>query len=203
MLALTLGYMVFLPLREVWGSVSDTRSTAKAYSEALEDAVSQGISGDELRQRADELISEGAFQSYTQKYSTTPMGDFIAMLKASDTMRYAERNFEADRKDLDDTYDKLVTARKQLQGKQYERMLVSLNLPEESEETFAFLDRFAHGAVVVVEAAVEANLVLLAGLLDDIEDFLDLIHIMVDRLLAENVLASLQSLHGKLGVLIC
>ncbi len=46
---------------------------------------------------------------------------------------------EADRKDLDDTYDKLVTARKQLQGKQYERMLVSLNLPEESEETFAFL----------------------------------------------------------------
>ena len=46
---------------------------------------------------------------------------------------------EADRKDLDDTYDKLVTVRKQLQGKQYERMLVSLNLPEESEETFAFL----------------------------------------------------------------
>ncbi len=44
-----------------------------------------------------------------------------------------------DRKDLDDTYDKLSLARRQLQGKTYERMLVSLELPEESPETFAFL----------------------------------------------------------------
>ena len=46
---------------------------------------------------------------------------------------------EEDRKDLDDTYDVLSLARKQLQGKTYERMLVSLELPEESPETFAFL----------------------------------------------------------------
>ena len=105
MLALTLGYMVFLPLREVWGSVSDTRSTAKAYSEALEDAVLQGLTGDELRDRTDTLMINGVDaleqnKTYTPKYSTTPMGDFIAMIKASDTMRYVERNFEADRKDL-------------------------------------------------------------------------------------------------------
>ena len=95
MLALTLGYMVFLPLREVWGSVSDTRSTAKAYSEALEDAVSQGLTGDELRDRTDTLMINGVDaleqnKTYTPKYSTTPMGDFIAMLRASDTLRYVE-----------------------------------------------------------------------------------------------------------------
>ncbi len=46
---------------------------------------------------------------------------------------------EADRADLDDTYETLMNARKQLQGKTYERLLLSLNLPEESDETFAFL----------------------------------------------------------------
>ena len=51
-----------------------------------------------------------------------------------------------DRADLDDTYDLLTMARKQLQGKTYERMVVSLSLPEESEETFAFL-RGLHSVV--------------------------------------------------------
>ena len=46
---------------------------------------------------------------------------------------------DEDRADLDDTYDKLVLAKRQLRGKNYERMLVYLNLPEESPETFAFL----------------------------------------------------------------
>ena len=44
-----------------------------------------------------------------------------------------------DRADIDDTYDKLVMAKKQLRGDTYERMLVYLNLPEESAETFSFL----------------------------------------------------------------
>ncbi len=46
---------------------------------------------------------------------------------------------EDDRADLDDTCDKLMRAKRQLRGKTYERMLVYLNLPEESPETFAFL----------------------------------------------------------------
>ena len=41
---------------------------------------------------------------------------------------------------LETIYRKIENARKQLQGKNYDRMLVYLNLPEESDETFAFLD---------------------------------------------------------------
>lgn len=46
---------------------------------------------------------------------------------------------EDDRADLDETCDKLMRAKRQLRGKTYERLLVYLNLPEESPETFAFL----------------------------------------------------------------
>ena len=38
-------------------------------------------------------------------------------------------------------FDQLDTARQQLQSENYTRMVVYLNLPEESEETFAFLDQ--------------------------------------------------------------
>lgn len=41
---------------------------------------------------------------------------------------------------LDDAYDKIMFGKNQLQGENYDRMLVYLTLPEESEETFAFLD---------------------------------------------------------------
>ena len=42
---------------------------------------------------------------------------------------------------LDDAYRQMKFARNQLQGENYSRMLVYLTLPEESEETFAFLDK--------------------------------------------------------------
>ena len=42
--------------------------------------------------------------------------------------------------DLDDMYHQLMTAKKQLSGEKYSRMLVYLNLPMESDETFAFID---------------------------------------------------------------
>ena len=41
---------------------------------------------------------------------------------------------------LTDIYRQIENARKQLQGENYDRMLVYLNLPQESDETFAFLD---------------------------------------------------------------
>ena len=105
MLALTLGYMVFLPLREVWGNMGETHSSAKGYSKALEAAVSEGLTGDGLRERADALIFWGveelqSDEDYVPQYSTTPMGDFIAMSRASDTLRYVERGFEAERAEL-------------------------------------------------------------------------------------------------------
>ena len=46
---------------------------------------------------------------------------------------------EEQQADLDDLYVQLSDAQEQLLGENYTRMLVSLNLPEEGEETFAFL----------------------------------------------------------------
>lgn len=42
-------------------------------------------------------------------------------------------------KTIDDAYNKITIARSQLQGKEFDRMLLYLNLPEEGEETFTFL----------------------------------------------------------------
>lgn len=41
---------------------------------------------------------------------------------------------------LTDAHDKMLVAKDQLQGEHYSRMLVYLTLPQEGEETFAFLD---------------------------------------------------------------
>ena len=41
---------------------------------------------------------------------------------------------------VEEAYNKIDVARNQLQGKNYDRMLLYMTLPEEGEETFAFLD---------------------------------------------------------------
>ncbi len=43
--------------------------------------------------------------------------------------------------DLDDLYEQITKAKEQLQSEEYSRMVVTLALPEEGDETFAFLDR--------------------------------------------------------------
>lgn len=64
-------------------------------------------------------------------------------------------------KQLDDAYKQMNFAKKQLQGEDNSRMLVYLNLPEESEETFEFIDRmheiagrYYSGKVLVVGESV-------------------------------------------------
>lgn len=52
----------------------------------------------------------------------------------------------ADGQSISDMFLQLETAQKQLQSDQYSRMVVYLNLPEESEETFTFLDKM-HGII--------------------------------------------------------
>ena len=61
---------------------------------------------------------------------------------------------------------------------------------------------FAYSPEIVVEAAVEAYLVFLAAFLDGCQHFFDFLYIVVNGLLAENMLASLQGLDGKGGVLV-
>ena len=66
---------------------------------------------------------------------------------------------EEQQTDLDDLYAQLSDAREQLQGENYTRMLVSLDLPEEGEETFAFLQTIHQEA----EQYYDAGSVYLVG----------------------------------------
>ena len=66
---------------------------------------------------------------------------------------------EEQQADLDDLYQQLSDARKQLLGDTYTRMLISLDLPEEGEETFAFLQTIHREA----ERYYDADRVYLVG----------------------------------------
>lgn len=44
-------------------------------------------------------------------------------------------------KDLDDLHEKLTDGKKQLAGKDYSRLVMNLNIPEEGDEAFAFLNK--------------------------------------------------------------
>ena len=60
---------------------------------------------------------------------------------------------------LDDLSSQLTTAQTQMLGENYSRMVIALNLPEESEETFAFLETIHREA----EAFFPADQVYLVG----------------------------------------
>lgn len=66
---------------------------------------------------------------------------------------------EEQQADLDDLYQQLSDARKQLLGDTYTRMLISLDLPEEGKETFAFLQTIHREA----ERYYDADHVYLVG----------------------------------------
>ncbi len=69
-------------------------------------------------------------------------------------------------KTLDDAYAQMNDAKKQLQGENYSRVLVNLNLPTESDETFQFLNTmheiagkyYDHGVYLVGESMNEYDL---------------------------------------------
>lgn len=61
--------------------------------------------------------------------------------------------------DIDELYDQLTDARAQMMGEQYSRIVLNLNLPEEGEETFAFLETIHSEA----ERYYEADSVYLVG----------------------------------------
>ena len=68
-----------------------------------------------------------------------PLFDMFLFLKD----QLSEHNISlsgAEEMAIEDMFAQLETARQQLQSENYTRMVVYLNLPEESEETFAFLD---------------------------------------------------------------
>lgn len=70
---------------------------------------------------------------------TVPILDMFLFLYDRVEEGYVTLDAE-DRADLDDMYAQITDARKQLQGKEFSRIVMNVNLPEEGDETFAFLD---------------------------------------------------------------
>lgn len=71
---------------------------------------------------------------------SVPLIDIIMFLYDEVDQGYVTLDSETFDK-LRDANDKMTMAKQQLQGENYSRMLVYLTLPEEGEETFAFLDK--------------------------------------------------------------
>lgn len=68
-----------------------------------------------------------------------PLFDMFLYLK--DEMETRNITFDGEEQEmLDELFDQLEKAQLQLQNENYSRMVVYLNLPEESDETYAFLD---------------------------------------------------------------
>ncbi|MCR4945916.1 MAG: MMPL family transporter [Lachnospiraceae bacterium] len=92
------------------------------------------------------------FSSYS-----VPLIDMLIFVHDEVDEGYVDLDDEV-RDTLYDAYDKIMIAKNQLQGEEYSRMLVYLNLPEEGDDTFAFIDTmretaekyYPDGQVIVV-----------------------------------------------------
>ncbi len=80
----------------------------------------------------------GAVVQGIQEYKV-PLFDMILFLKDQMDANGIQLELDGDM-DVGALFDQLDTARAQMQSEKYSRMVVYLDLPEESEETFAFLD---------------------------------------------------------------
>ena len=81
----------------------------------------------------------GAILSGVEEYEV-PMFDMFLFLKDQmDSMNITMEGADTGDMSMDDMFSMLDMARSQMQTEKYSRMVVYLNLPEESEETFAFL----------------------------------------------------------------
>ena len=68
-----------------------------------------------------------------------PLMDMFFFLYDEKEEGYVDLDEETEQ-DLDDMYQQLTDAQNQMLGEHYTRIVLSLNLPEEGDETFAFLD---------------------------------------------------------------
>ncbi len=86
----------------------------------------------------------GEFVNGLSNYKV-PLYDMFMFVK--DEMRKGNVNFSGDTQEtLDDLFDQLDKAQIQLQSDRYSRLVAYLDLPEESDETFEFLDQ-AHAII--------------------------------------------------------
>jgi hypothetical protein len=102
-LLLTLAYMVFLPLREVWGNMGEMHQSAKTYETVIENVKLGGLTHSELSQMRNEIFQNGLgenSENYKPKYSKSAVGDLVAIERASRLMSCCEGGFEQDRREL-------------------------------------------------------------------------------------------------------
>ncbi|MBQ8121400.1 MAG: hypothetical protein IJ172_11585 [Ruminococcus sp.] len=102
-LLLTFAYMVFLPLREVWGNMGEMHQSAKTYETVIENVKLGGLTHSELSQMRNEIFQNGLgenSENYKPKYSKSAVGDLVAIERASRLMSYCEGGFEQDRREL-------------------------------------------------------------------------------------------------------
>lgn len=108
-LVLALGYMVFIPLREIWGNVKNTRAKSRAYELAVEDAAERDLTVEELRQQRTELEQlmwggGSGFdiepEGYSPRYGEYAFDDLIALGAAADLRARVDYGFERDRREL-------------------------------------------------------------------------------------------------------
>ena len=102
-LLLTAAYMVFLPLREVWGSMAQMRESAESFEAVLDDVNTGGLTQDGLSQMRNDIFQSGLGSnsgSYVPRYSRSAAGDLVAIERASGLMSYCGSGFEQDRREL-------------------------------------------------------------------------------------------------------
>ncbi len=81
---------------------------------------------------------EYGYVANLDKYKV-PLIDMFLFVHEEADKGYVELDEDL-KQDLDDAYEKISDAQKQLQGEEYTRLVLDLGLPEEGEKTFAFLN---------------------------------------------------------------
>ena len=134
-LADKVGYQEIMELAEVDETAAKALITYSAadkneHRELADDLESYKIPIIDMFMSLHDLTSSGVLESMSQK-------EF-------DFEGFEAPSFEMDPEQLDmvnELYEQLSMARDQLQGENYSRLLVYINLPNQGEDTFAFLDR--------------------------------------------------------------
>ena len=97
MLALTFAYMVYLPVREVWGGIEENRKTVDAYENIIAKAQADNKTYGELYEEINDIFANGEAKPI---YSDNAVNDVGGIMFAADKLQYVTTGFEADRKEL-------------------------------------------------------------------------------------------------------
>lgn len=102
MLLLTLGYMAFLPIREVWEDASKIKKKAVTYESVISQAKSDNKTCGDLYNDINSIFTsvEEENGSLEAIYSDDPFLDLSSITLAADMQQYVTTGFEADRKEL-------------------------------------------------------------------------------------------------------